>query len=119
MSSPIFLVHLDAMPDPGARGFDPHGVGHDTMFVVRNGTGVRAWRNACPHYGDTPMAWRKDAYLNHDGSRIVCHAHAAQFDLVSGACLAGPCLGQSLTQLALNVNARGEVFLLTCERGVP
>jgi nitrite reductase/ring-hydroxylating ferredoxin subunit len=45
---------------------------------VRRGEQLHAWRDACPHFGDTPMAWRKDAYLNGDATRIVCHAHGAR-----------------------------------------
>ncbi len=96
-SPSIRLANVDDLSDPGAQGFDPDGAGHDTLFVVRRGSDVSAYRDACPHFGDTPMAWRKDAYLNGDGTRIVCHAHGAQFDIASGECLLGPCLGQRLT----------------------
>ena len=111
--SPIRLAHVDDFPDPGARGFDPRGAGHDTLFVVRRGAVLRAYRDACPHFGDTPMAWRKDAYLNGDGARIVCHAHGAQFDIGSGECLLGPCLGQRLTPVEIEVTSDGDVMLST------
>ena len=58
------------------------------------------------------MAWRKDAYLNGDCSRIVCSAHGAQFDIATGLCLLGPCLGQSLTRVPLAVDTDGNVFLV-------
>jgi nitrite reductase/ring-hydroxylating ferredoxin subunit len=57
------------------------------------------------------MAWRKDAYLNAARDRIVCHAHGAQFDIATGACLLGPCLGQSLTPVPLHIHADGELHL--------
>ena len=97
------LVHLCAASDlaeGSARGFDPAGAGHDQMFVVRR-NGLHAWRNACPHWANTSMAWRKDAFLNADGSRIVCAAHGAQFDIETGVCTLGPCLGQSLYPISL------------------
>jgi nitrite reductase/ring-hydroxylating ferredoxin subunit len=112
----IRLVNVGDLPDPGARGFDPDRTGRDTFFVVRRGGEVRAYRDACPHFGDTPMAWRKDAYLNGDGSRIVCHAHGAQFDIASGECLLGPCLGQRLVPIAIEVTNDGDIVLSsTCE----
>ncbi|WP_216350668.1 Rieske (2Fe-2S) protein [Paraburkholderia fungorum] len=111
----MFLTHLDALSEPGARGFDPHGAGHDTIFVVRRAGAVYGWRDACPHYGDTPMAWRKDAYLNARGTRVVCHAHGAQFEMDSGACVLGPCLGQTLTPVRIRVSQNGEIFLLEPE----
>jgi nitrite reductase/ring-hydroxylating ferredoxin subunit len=112
----IRLVNVGDLPDPGARGFDPDRTGRDRVFVVRGAGEIRAYRDACPHFGDTPMAWRKDAYLNGDGTRIVCHAHGAQFDIASGECLLGPCLGQRLTPVAIEVTSDGDIVLSsTCE----
>lgn len=107
--SPVWLTRLEQLPDPGSQGFDPTGSGQDTLMLVRRGNEVFAYLDACPHFGDTPMAWRKNAYLNGDGSRIVCHAHGALFDIATGECLRGPCLGQSLTQLKAVVAADGLV----------
>ncbi len=104
------LCRLAALPDGDARGFDPGGEGHDTLFVVRQGADVRAWRDACPHHG-TPLAWRRHAYLNADRSRIVCSAHGAQFDIRSGECTLGPALGQALTAVPLHINDNGEIHL--------
>ncbi|MEM5317742.1 Rieske 2Fe-2S domain-containing protein [Paraburkholderia sp. JHI869] len=108
---PVRLARIDELPDPGARGFDPEGCGRDSLFVVRRGETVRAYRDACPHYGDTAMAWRKDAYLNGDGTRIVCHAHGAQFDIESGMCLIGPCEGKRLVRLNIDVTQEGDIML--------
>lgn len=96
----VRLCHASELAEGGSRGFDPTGTGRDTMFIVRR-DGLHAYRNACPHWGETSMAWRKDAFLNADGSRIVCAAHGAQFDIASGVCLLGPCIGQSLTRVEL------------------
>lgn len=92
------------LPEGGARGFPSLGI-----FALRNKGRVHAWRDACPHYGDTPLAWRRDAYLNADGSRIVCGAHGAQFEPDTGLCTLGPCLGQSLTRVAVSVAADGDL----------
>ena len=109
----IRLASVGDLPDPGARGFDPSGAGRDTLFVVRRGAELRAYRDACPHFGDTPMAWRKDAYLNGDGTRIVCHAHGAQFDIASGECLIGPCLGRRLEAVEIDVTSGGDIVLIS------
>ena len=101
MSASVFLCREDALAEGQSRGFDPWREGRDTVLLVRHGGAVYGWLDACPHHGGTPMAWRKDAYLNRDHSRIVCAAHGAQFDIASGACTLGPCLGQSLTPAAL------------------
>jgi nitrite reductase/ring-hydroxylating ferredoxin subunit len=100
----VFLCRLGELPDGDSRGFDPRRTGQDTVFVVRQGDLVQGWRDACPHYGDTPLAWRKDAYLNAARDRIVCAAHGAQFDIATGICTLGPCLGQRLQRVELVVD---------------
>jgi nitrite reductase/ring-hydroxylating ferredoxin subunit len=94
------LCHASDIAEGSARGFDPTGTGRDTLFVVRR-DGVHAYRNVCPHWANTSMAWRKDAFLNRDGIRIICAAHGAQFDIATGVCTLGPCIGESLTRLRL------------------
>lgn len=106
----MHLCHLDDLPDGDARGFDPRATGRDTMLIVRQGRALHGWLNACPHQG-TPMAWRKDAFLNAARDRIVCSAHGAQFEIPTGRCTLGPCLGQALTPVALIIDDDGEVHL--------
>ncbi|MRV73767.1 Rieske 2Fe-2S domain-containing protein [Duganella sp. FT92W] len=107
----MYLCRLHDIADGGARGFDPRGDGRDTVFVVRQGMRLHAYRDDCPHVAGAPMAWRKDAYLNGDGSRIVCSAHGAQFDIASGACTLGPCLGQALARVALAIDGGGGIWV--------
>lgn len=104
------LCRLDQLPDGGARGFDPHGAGRDTLFVVRRGARLHAYENRCPHL-DTPLPWRKDAYLNAAGDRIVCAAHGALFEIDTGVCTLGPCLGDALAPVSLTLSDDGEVHL--------
>jgi len=91
-----------------ARGFDPEDDGQDSLFAVRVGGVLSLWRNACPHEA-APMAWRRDGYLNAEGTRIVCHAHGAEFLPETGLCVAGPCLGARLTAACFVINERGEL----------
>lgn len=107
----LSLCRFDELPVFGARGFDPLGAGQDQLFIVRQGDVLRAYRNACPHWQDAPMAWRTDGYLSGDGSHIVCHAHGARFDLESGRCFSGPCLGQTLQALPITIGADGTVVV--------
>ncbi|MEK8029788.1 Rieske (2Fe-2S) protein [Ideonella sp. DXS29W] len=104
------LCHIDDVPDGDSRGFDPHATGRDTLFVVRRGATLHAYANACPHHG-TPMAWRRHAYLDATGERIVCFAHGAQFEIDTGRCTLGPCLGEALTPVPLALHDNGEVHL--------
>ena len=104
------LCALDAIPDGASRGFDPGGTGRDTMFVVRRGPRVFAYRNACPHYDRARMAWKKDEFLSGDRQHIMCAGHAALFDIETGACVICPCMGQSLFPVAL-IQRDGMIFL--------
>jgi nitrite reductase/ring-hydroxylating ferredoxin subunit len=96
-----YLCRLDELPERAARGFGPEGTSRKAMFVVRHGGRVRGWLDACPHVDGAPLAWRKDAYLSADGSSIVCYGHGAVFDIDTGVCTRGPCVGQALTPVAL------------------
>lgn len=96
------------LPQRGARGFDPDDRGQDTVFVVRAGTEIHAYEDRCPHQG-TPMAWRKDAYLDASGEHIVCSAHGAIFEMATGVCTLGPCLGQALHVVPLFIGADGSI----------
>lgn len=108
---PTYLCSLDEIAEGAARGFAPPGASRDTLFVVRRGDCVRAWRDACPHVDGAPLAWRKDAYLSADGRNIVCYGHGAVFDIETGLCTSGPCVGQSLTPVDLAQDAQGALWL--------
>lgn len=105
----LTLCPLTDWPEGTARGFDPLNSGCDALFIVRAGGALHAWHNACPHVDGAPMAWRKDAYLSADGQRIVCAAHGAQFDIATGTCTLGPCLGQRLRPATVRLDAGGDV----------
>jgi nitrite reductase/ring-hydroxylating ferredoxin subunit len=91
------------VPEGGARGYDPSGEGQDTLFAVRHHGVLHLWRDRCPHAG-TPMAWRRHAYLNAAGDRIVCAAHGAQFELDTGLCVIGPCQGKRLQPVPFTID---------------
>lgn len=116
MAAPIIdligpLIRVDQIEDGHSRGLDPLGEGRDTMFVVRQGTRIHAWRNSCPHYDNARMAWKKDEFLNGARTRIVCGAHGALFEIDSGTCVLGPCLGQKLTPVPVEIRD-GHVYVV-------
>lgn len=49
MSTTVTLCTRKELPERGARGFDPEQRGYDTLFVVRQGQSVYAYRDLCPH----------------------------------------------------------------------
>jgi|GEM_PF-169692 len=103
------LCHAESMADGQARGFDLHGRGQATVFVIRWQGQWRAWYDWCPHWRTGPMAWRRDAYFSGDGQALMCHAHGARFDPLSGVCKLGPCQGQALWPVAMRLDPAGMV----------
>lgn len=103
------LCHAADVAEGQARGFALGGP-RDRVIVLRKGGRLHGWRDACPHYeGGTPMAWKSDAYLNGAGTHLACHSHGALFEMETGDCVLGPCLGQRLTRVELHITETGEV----------
>lgn len=100
----VDLCALDAIPDPGSRGFDLElgGDRPQRVFVVRHRGRLAAYRNRCPHTG-APLEWLPDTFLDPENSFIQCAIHGALFRPEDGYCLRGPCSGQSLTALDVSV----------------
>ena len=69
--------------------------------------------------GCSYMPWRKDAYLNAAGDRIVCAAHGALFEVDSGLCVQGPCLGDHLRPMPFTLTEAGELLLTTPPSPIP
>ena len=97
------ICSLQELDDPGSRAFTL-GSGDWPLkgFVVRQGDCVYANVNRCPHAGH-PLNWRPDAFLAPGNKLLVCASHGAMFNVVNGYCVAGPCVGASLTPIAVEV----------------
>ena len=107
------LCYLEELPEDSARGFDPQAQGVDSLFVVRKHNKVFAYLDACPHYqGETSLPWRKDAYLDESAEFIVCAAHGARFEIDTGLCVRGPCMGQTLVGVPLQIAADGNISIM-------
>ena len=90
------LCSLDAIGDPGAKGFEfREGDLLFQGFVVRKGSAVFGYRDSCPHIG-WPLALDPDTYLTRAGDLILCSGHGALFRLEDGLCVGGPCAGKRL-----------------------
>ena len=98
------------LADPGSRAFVA-GAGDWPLrgFVVRRGEEVFAYINRCPHAGH-PLNWQPERFLNADQSLILCGSHGALFDMASGTCVAGPCIGRNLQSIAVRIE-HGRVVL--------
>ena len=112
MAGRLRLCHVDELREGTARGFAGRRAGRDRLFVVKQAGMLHAYLDDCPHQPGSAMAWRRDAYLNAAAPRIVCSGHGAEFEIESGRCTLGPCLGKSLSRVQLEVDSDGSVFAL-------
>jgi len=96
-----------------------HGMSHEfeidlpepvAGFVLNWFDQFHAYRNACPHTGVT-LNWAPHQFLDIEGQLIQCGMHGALFEPVTGLCIRGPCLGQSLTRLPIRV-IEGDIYLV-------
>lgn len=97
------LCAPDELAEGQSRGFEIAG---EKLFAVRKDGQLYAYRNRCPHRG-IPLEWLPDQFLDHSASLIQCATHGALFLIESGECVAGPCAGQSLQELAIREDANG------------
>ena len=93
------LCHVNDIPDPGSKGFK---FAEQSLFAVRLRGEVYVYRNSCPHRG-IELNWQEDQFLDYDDSLIQCTTHGALFIIENGACVAGPCMGESLEALDFSI----------------
>lgn len=86
------LCRLDAVPNPGTHCISIDGF---PLLLVRQGTVLTAFVNACPHQY-LPLNHRGESLLSSDGRTLRCTNHAAGFDVESGAGVDGLGLGECL-----------------------
>ena len=89
------LCAITDIPDGGGRGFGAAEGGFYGLFAVSVGEAVMIYVNACPHI-HVPLDWAPDRFLSSDASRIICSTHGAEFEIETGLCTAGPCVGERL-----------------------
>ena len=101
------LCDIIDIDDNGSAGFvvDTHD-GRCGLMVVRKGNTVYSYLNSCPHIG-TPLEIQPNRFLNQSGQYILCATHGALFQIEDGLCIAGPCVDDKLTPVAVNIRDDG------------
>ncbi len=72
------------------------------IFIQRMGNEVYAYENSCPH-AYIPLNMNAGVFTEKSGKYFICQNHGALFDIKTGQCLGGPCNGQSLTSVEINL----------------
>lgn len=100
------ICELNDVPSRRARGFvlsrrfEDGSVRPWPIFVIRWGKHLRGYENRCPHQA-THLDWERGEFFDGDGTRIQCGKHGALFDLGTGECVEGPCVGAGLVPVDL------------------
>lgn len=77
------------------------------LLVMRRSGCVQAFVNACPHQY-LPLDYRSASVLSADGTRFLCSAHGAAFDVTTGACLSGDA-AEGLDPVPVTEDANGNL----------
>jgi nitrite reductase/ring-hydroxylating ferredoxin subunit len=97
-----YLCRLEDIPDGGVLGVDPPDPEGEPLLLARSGNSVQAWLNVCPHAGRR-MDYAPGLFLVKD-NKLTCAVLGATFALrEAGLCVAGPCRGQSLVAVRVQV----------------
>jgi nitrite reductase/ring-hydroxylating ferredoxin subunit len=108
MNSQQPVCHLDEIEDGTARGFEiGEGAIALRLLIVRQGTDIYAYRNSCPHTG-VNLEWLPDQFLDSSAQYIQCAMHGAMFRIEDGFCVSGPCAGDALVAIPVDLQD-GEV----------
>ena len=110
-STTTVLAALDQLPDGQLHERELSLAGElESVLLLRRGDQVQGWLNLCPHAGRR-LDYAPGQFLLTAAGEVVCPVHGATFELDQGLCTAGPCRGQSLRALPLQVSD-GQVLLL-------
>ena len=86
------------------------------LFAIRQDNQLHAYWNSCPHMG-VPLNWMPGKFLDLDGALLQCSAHGALFQIDSGECIGGPCVGDHLSKIALKQD--GDQYYIAADQPLP
>ena len=71
-------------------------------FVLRFRGKFYAYLNRCRHVA-LPLDWGDDDFFTDDKKFLICRNHGAVYEPSTGLCVDGPCSGQSLERIEIEV----------------
>ena len=81
-----------------------------TIFITQRDGQFYAYNNLCPHL-QTELEYLENQFLDQDGEYIQCSTHGALFSVETGECVSGPCLGEFLEKVNLEVHSDGGIYI--------
>ena len=97
------ICRLSDIKDGKAREFS-YSSGDDLcdIFIQRLGDDVFAYENSCPH-AYLPLNMNPGVFTEKTGNYFMCQNHGAMFDIKTGQCLGGPCNGEALRSIEIQL----------------
>ena len=93
------LCEVSDFQECEAREFQ---IGDQNLILVNWHGSWYAYRNICPH-AKWPLNIQPDVFFDSDEQFLQCSNHMALFDIETGVCKAGPCVGDSLAAVRVKV----------------
>lgn len=93
------ICQTDDIAEGKALGVEVDGA---ALFLVKRNGEIYCYQNACPHLG-VELEWTEHEFLDPDGQLIQCHLHGALFEIESGHCISGPCAGDALRAIPIEI----------------
>lgn len=95
---------------------DPSGTPREALVLLDPSGNVRAYVNRCRHL-PIPLDGGTRRYLDDSNRFLMCGTHGALYRREDGYCFEGPCRGQSLRTLDLEVDPAGTIWIDPDRRG--
>ena len=100
------LLQISELKNCQSRGFDIAG---KKVFVVNKDNQFYVYENSCPHL-QIELEFNDDDFLDIDNELIICSNHGALFEIQSGNCVAGPCIGDHLEVVKFEIRG-GAIYI--------
>ena len=94
------LARVQDVPDGGAIAL--HFADDSSILIARLGDNLFAYINRCAHAA-YPLDREDGRVVVQERRYIVCPHHGASYALDTGACAGGPCNGEGLAQIPIEV----------------
>ena len=95
----ISLVATRDLREGTSRGIE---INNKFLFAIKKDDFCHVYWDICPHIG-TPLEWQENQFLDDGGEFIKCETHGALFEIDSGKCLSGPCIGKKLHKIPFKI----------------
>lgn len=103
------IAMTEEIPEREARAFDTDD--GRTIFITQRDGSYYAYNNLCPHL-QTELEFLENQFLDRDGEYIECSTHGALFNIESGECISGPCQGDFLEKIKIDVHSDGGIYIV-------